>query len=85
MAKNKFTLKQQINCIQREIALREKLYPDWVKQNKLKAETAEYELSCLRAVIETLKGAYALGQEILTYFEEAQDNQPPLFKEAANG
>ncbi len=50
------TLEAQIACIEREIAMRERIYPRWIRDHKLLAATAEVELSRMRAVLETLRG-----------------------------
>lgn len=44
----------QIACIRREIAMRERVYPKWVSAGRMKAEAAERELAARRAVLETL-------------------------------
>lgn len=51
----KITLAEQIKCVQREIALRERVYPRWVKQSKMKQISSDYELAAMRAVLSTLK------------------------------
>ncbi len=82
MSKKNFTLKQQIDCARREIAMREKLYPEWVQQKRLKPEKADYELGCMKAILETLNSEAALEKETLKYLEEQGTlNQPPLFVE----
>lgn len=46
------TLEEQIACVDRELGIREKVYPRWVKQRppKLTAQQAEQELARMRAV-----------------------------------
>ncbi len=82
MAKTIFTLKQQIGCLQREIALRERLYPRWVESKKLKPESAEFELQCMKSIAERLKSESALEHDALKYMEEqGLQNSPTLFDE----
>lgn len=44
----------QVAAIQREIGMREKLYPRWVKQGKLTQANADLEMARLKAVERTL-------------------------------
>jgi hypothetical protein len=48
-------LARQIACVEREIALRETVYPRWVTQKKLTDVKAAYEIRCMKGVLETLK------------------------------
>lgn len=48
------SLEEQIACVEREIGMRERSYPRWVRDHKLLAITAELELTRMRAVLETL-------------------------------
>ena len=49
-------LKQQIDCVAREIHMREKVYPDWIKRGRMKQEQADYQIKAMRAVLATLEG-----------------------------
>lgn len=51
----------QIVCVQREIGMREKLYPRWVKDRKLTFESADLELARMRAVLLSLQAVQAAG------------------------
>ena len=44
------TLAEQIAEAQRELALRKKCYPQWVKSGKLDAGDAKYQILCLEAL-----------------------------------
>lgn len=50
------TLEQQIACVERELGMREKVYPRWVNKHppKMTPKTAEHELAAMRAVRESL-------------------------------
>jgi hypothetical protein len=50
------TLEEQIASIEREIALRERVYPRWIADKKMSAAKAEKEIDAMKAVLETLKG-----------------------------
>jgi hypothetical protein len=64
MADENFTFKQQIECVEREIALREKMYPMWVDAGKLTPKKSDYEIRCMESVLYTL-------QSINRQYEEA--------------
>jgi len=46
----------QILLLSREIAMREKVYPKWVEQGRMKQDKAEQEIACMKAVQTTLIG-----------------------------
>jgi hypothetical protein len=54
-----FSLQRQIDCIASEIALRERVYPHWVRGGKMKQAQADDELGAMRAVLATLVGYQA--------------------------
>ena len=48
------TLAMQIACVEREIAMRERVYPRWVEAGKMKQKDADDELAAMHAVLTTL-------------------------------
>lgn len=57
-------LAAQIDCVRREIAMRERVYPRWVAASKMKAGKADQEIEAMRAVLHTLEQfAAARGRE----------------------
>ena len=48
------TLAEQIQEAQREVALREKCYPGWVKSGRLSMDEAYHQLAAMRAIVATL-------------------------------
>ena len=52
----KFSLDQQIEEVEREINMRESVYPGWIARGKIRRSAAEYHMDRMRAVLETLKG-----------------------------
>ena len=48
------SIHDQIRCVKREIALRERAYPRWIRRGDLDRETAALELTRMRAVLKTL-------------------------------
>jgi hypothetical protein len=50
------TLEQQIACVLREIDMRLRTYPRWVKERRMLQSKADHELAAMRAVLTTLQG-----------------------------
>lgn len=48
------TLDDQIKCVRRELAMRQRVYPRWVEQSKMKQDAADRELATMQAVHDTL-------------------------------
>lgn len=48
-------LNVQIQCVAREIKMRERCYPRWVAQGRLKEHEAQREIERMRAVLHTLQ------------------------------
>ena len=57
------TLADEIACIRRELAMRRRVYPNWVKTGRMKAAEADTELARMQAVLTRL--------ETLQAFEES--------------
>ena len=49
------TLDEQIAEAQRELALREKCFPGWVKSGRLSMDEAYQRLAAMRAIVATLQ------------------------------
>ena len=49
------SLTEQIAEAQRELALRRKCYPQWIKSGKLDMTTAHYQLQAMEAIVRTLQ------------------------------
>ena len=49
------TLRRQISCVEREIRFRHFVYPKRIQAGKMTADMAKSEISCMEAVLETLK------------------------------
>lgn len=56
-----FTLHEQIGSVEREIAMRKKVYPRWVSQGKITREKAEKEIGLMEAVLATLNAVIDKG------------------------
>lgn len=48
------TLAEQVACVQREIAMRERVYPRFIEKGRMNAEKAGREIAAMKAVLETL-------------------------------
>ena len=46
---------EKVACIEREIAMRERVYPRWVEQGRMTQSKADSELRIMRAVLEGLE------------------------------
>jgi len=46
-----------ITCAKRELALRKRLYPRWVEQERLTETRALHEIACLEAILDHLEKA----------------------------
>lgn len=62
------TFTQQLECAERELKMRERVYPWWVDAEKLTREKAEHEIAAMRAIVETLRPLAA-----------KESDQPELF------
>lgn len=49
------SIAEQIASVEREIRMRERVYPRWVEQRLMMEKTAEHEIACMRAVLATLQ------------------------------
>ena len=52
------SLVEQIECVDRELRMRGKVYPRWVKSQKLTKAVADLELERMRSVLESLITMY---------------------------
>lgn len=58
-------LAQQIACVEREIEMRERVYPRWVAADKMTQAEATRELRSMRAVLTTLQACDDTLTELL--------------------
>jgi hypothetical protein len=50
----KVNIDDQISCLRREVALRERNYPAWVENNRMNQNTADIEIERMKAALDTL-------------------------------
>lgn len=55
MTETAITLNQQIKAVEREIAMRSRVYPGWVSRGKMRQSEADYEMAAMRATLATLQ------------------------------
>jgi len=48
-------IERQIKCIDRELAIRKRVYPRWVDAERMTQEDADDEIASMEAALETLK------------------------------
>ena len=48
------SIEAQIDCVKREIAMRESAYPGWVTRKRMSQTRADREIATMRAVLDTL-------------------------------
>lgn len=46
---------EQIRCAKRELAMRERVYPSWVRKERMTMKDAQHEIACMRAIVTTLE------------------------------
>jgi len=51
----RFTLNEQIRCVEREISMRRRVYPRFVTTGKMTAPKADEEIACMEQVLRTLR------------------------------
>lgn len=61
MTEPAITLQQQIDCVAREIVMRDVVYPGRVRLGKMKPDKASYEVAAMRAVLATLRELQTLA------------------------
>lgn len=49
------TIDDMIKCVEREIGMRQRVYPRWVESKKMSQEKADYEIKCMEYVLYQLK------------------------------
>jgi len=56
------TLQDQIAEVKRELALRERKYPEWVTSGRMKREQAARQINAMKAVLNTLEQQDAINR-----------------------
>ena len=53
------TLADEVAEVRRELALRERVFPPWVRSGRMTQDAADWRMACLRAVLVRLELAAA--------------------------
>lgn len=53
-------LERQIKAVERELAMRRRVYPSWVARSRMSEANADEEIAAMEAVLATLKSAGAV-------------------------
>ena len=48
-------LEDLIKCAQRELAMRERVYPKRISEGRMKETTADHEINCMAAILHLLQ------------------------------
>lgn len=46
---------EMVECVKREVKMRERVYPRWIAAGKMKQENADREIATMKKVLEFLK------------------------------
>lgn len=55
MSGTDFSLQEQIECVQRELGYRRRVYPRLVETERMKQWKADVEIACMESVLATLQ------------------------------
>ena len=50
------TKRDVIEELERELGVRKAIYPDWVRRNRMRQDTADWRITCLEKALELLRG-----------------------------
>lgn len=51
---NDIPLKDQIECVRRELGMRKRVYPRWIREGRMTHEEADHQMARMEAVLRTL-------------------------------
>lgn len=58
------TLSDKIRCLKREIAMRERAYPKWLKAGKITLEASVHEIAAMKAVLHDYEVRVAVPDQL---------------------
>ena len=64
------SLGEQIACVEREIALRRRVYPRWIESGRLSQRKADIEIAAMEAVLTTVRRYKFLWERDLSTIAE---------------
>jgi hypothetical protein len=57
------SIPDQIKCARRELAMRERVYPRWVQDGRMKQDAADREMAAMAAIVKTLEGLQQVASQ----------------------
>ena len=60
----KVSIDDQIKCAERELDMRQRVYPNLVRNGKITEATAEKEVTAMFAIIDTLRWAKKVAEQL---------------------
>lgn len=60
-----YTIKEIVAELKRELAMRRRVFPDWVRSGRLKQVDSDQRIALMQAAIERLEAADIFGQQDL--------------------
>lgn len=66
------TLRDQLDCARRELAMRRNVYPKWVSSGKMTPAKADHELRAMEAIAATLERVMELNEAGLAWIAERE-------------
>jgi hypothetical protein len=70
------TLREQLDCARRELALRKSVYPKWVRENRMTPTKAAHEIAAMEAIHATLEKVLMLDEVGIAWAIEAGRTTP---------
>lgn len=64
------TLPDQLSAARRELALRRRVYPNWIRANRMSTEKAKHEIEAMEAIVQTLEKVTMLDEAGLAWISE---------------
>jgi hypothetical protein len=49
-----YSMDDMIKCATRELAMRRRVYPKWVEQDRMTQDKADWEIECMEAIVNKL-------------------------------
>jgi len=71
-------LDRQIACVEREIAMRLRVYPSWIGQKRMTQDKADTEIATMQGVLATLQFLKALETLIRSTIAMAKEEAGPV-------
>lgn len=70
---NPVSIAQQIEAVEREIGMRNRVYRRWIRDGKMSQTKADHELNAMRAALATLRAVAAVLPHLQAGWDEHDD------------